>query len=906
MSELFLKVVNMSISASWLVLAVLLLRMALKRAPKWVRILLWGFVAIRLICPFSIESILSLVPSAETIRPEIMTDWTPEISTGIPSLDTAVNPIITESFAPEPSASANPLQILIPVCGNLWGLGVLIMLAYTAVSYLLLRSKVATAVLLRKNIYQSENVSSPFVLGIVRPRIYLPFRIDSKDLEYVIAHEQSHIRRRDHWWKPLGFLLLALHWFNPLMWLGYILLCRDIELACDEKVIKEMDNENRADYTQALVACSVGRRSIAACPLAFGEVGVKERVKSIMHYRKPAFWIILAAIVSCIVVAVCFLTNPKDLSPGVLYNIHSHAYAVDEVTYESGRYSFSVIAGENSPIYAITQDMTLVSQKEVSQEGVWAELGKLEKTTLTKENFDDLFKDLGIWANNANAKSIRRNTENAWQLIYNQKVLYYVLQQKNGDLYLAYGYYDHSKKNDPESDDTHILWLYKLAIDISGTSGIIARSGDGAVPMVSFPKETAIRDYVDSVYWLTIDPGDEQLVPFSVWQDGREILATYAAYDTETFEPVQHFIPSGLAPQTYLFQHADPSRTYIVLAVFSEEPDAEIYAFGARFRDPEADQNTLLSLVSEIANNPDCFASSNPFTYIEARKEQYNQILTYGADAVDFFVNRLRAGENGLLGYIMAVACADITGIGDKDTGADWGNAQEWLALYDKSDKSAIVPPMIATDYISGKQARLLSFSYTSDTPGESVIACGIAPWQGDYGENNTLVLDGENGQNQILLAPDGFTLSHYRIYLPDGTLYDDGTRTLYDALHLRVMESGNGVCLIAPFQTGEYIYEVELTWPGQGLTVTYGLKVVMTGVENNYDRAVNSVFEAYGEGNPLIAVTLIDKYTIANAATSSPRYLFMVENIPNGPIYVEVSQSSGKIIGEIAYSPTD
>ena len=311
LSEIFLKIVNMSISASWLVLAVLLLRLVLKKAPKWVSVLLWGFVAVRLICPFTMESVLSLIPSAETVSPEIMMDWTPEISTGIGSVDTVINPIITQTFAPNPATSANPLQILIPVAGILWLTGIAAMLLYTAVSYFLLRRRVATAVLLRNNIYQSENVASPFVLGIIKPKIYLPFRMDGKNLEHVIAHEEAHIRRKDHWWKPFGFVFLALHWFNPLMWLGYILLCRDIELACDEKVIKEMDNENRADYTQALVACSVNRRRIAACPLAFGEVGVKERVKSVMHYRKPGFWIFFVTVVICVVVALCFLTNPS-------------------------------------------------------------------------------------------------------------------------------------------------------------------------------------------------------------------------------------------------------------------------------------------------------------------------------------------------------------------------------------------------------------------------------------------------------------------------------------------------------------------------------------------------------------------------------------------------------------------
>ncbi len=312
MSQIFLRIVNMSISASWLVLAVLLIRLVLKKAPKWVCVLLWGFVAIRLICPFSFESMFSLIPSAETISPQIMTDPAPEIHTGIGTLNSVINPVISESFAPEPLSSVNPLQIWISLAALIWLAGMAGMSLYTAISYFLLRRRIDTAVLLRKNIFQSENVDSPFVLGIIRPKIYLPFQMDMQNLEHVIAHEESHIRRKDHWWKPFGFTLLAIHWFNPLMWIGYILLCRDIELACDEKVIKEMDSENKANYMEALVACSVNRRSIAACPLAFGEVGVKERVKSVMNYKKPAFWIIITAVVICIIVAICFLTNPTD------------------------------------------------------------------------------------------------------------------------------------------------------------------------------------------------------------------------------------------------------------------------------------------------------------------------------------------------------------------------------------------------------------------------------------------------------------------------------------------------------------------------------------------------------------------------------------------------------------------
>ena len=312
MNELFLKIINMSISASWLILAVLILRLVLKKAPKWVNVLLWGIVAVRLICPFSFKSALSLIPSAETFPEKVISGPSFDIQTGISPVDNRINDYLGDRYFEGVTVPANNGNNIMTILTIVWIIGILLLVAYTVISYWRLRRKVDTAVHYRDNIFQSENVSSPFVLGIINPRIYLPFSMNEQDLEHVVAHEQAHIRRKDHWWKPLGFLLLTIYWFNPLMWLAYVLLCRDIELACDEKVIKELGNEQRADYTQALVACSVNRRMIAACPLAFGEVGVKERVKSVMNYKKPAFWIIILAVIACVIVAVCFLTNPKQ------------------------------------------------------------------------------------------------------------------------------------------------------------------------------------------------------------------------------------------------------------------------------------------------------------------------------------------------------------------------------------------------------------------------------------------------------------------------------------------------------------------------------------------------------------------------------------------------------------------
>ena len=316
MNELFLKIINMSISASGLVLVVLILRFVLKKAPKWVNILLWGIVAIRLICPFSFESALSLIPSAETFPEKVISGPSFDVQTGITPVDNRINDYLGDRYFEGVTVPANNGNNIMTILTIVWTIGILLLVAYTVISYWRLRRKVDTAVRYKDNIFQSENVKSPFVLGIIKPRIYLPFNMNGQDLEHVVAHEQAHIHRKDHWWKPFGFLLLTIHWFNPLVWLAYVLLCRDIELACDEKVIKELGNEQRADYTQALVACSVNRRMIAACPLAFGEVGVKDRVKSVMNYKKPAFWGVVLAVIVCVFVAVCFLTNPVTKNNG--------------------------------------------------------------------------------------------------------------------------------------------------------------------------------------------------------------------------------------------------------------------------------------------------------------------------------------------------------------------------------------------------------------------------------------------------------------------------------------------------------------------------------------------------------------------------------------------------------------
>ena len=385
MAAVFLKLLNLSISASWLVLAVLVLRLVSKRSPKWMNVLLWGIVALRLVLPFSIESALSLIPSAETVSPvAVQSAPAPTITSGVSVIDNAVNPSLSEHFAAVPTASVNPLYVWTEIAGWVWLIGLGAMLLYALASYLRLRRRVSVSLPIQDNIYLCDAISSPFILGVVKPHIYLPSGLDEVQRQNVLSHERAHLARRDHWWKPLGFALLAVYWFNPVLWLAYTLLCRDIELACDERVIRTMDESAVKTYSTVLLACSMPRKAVITCPLAFGEVGVKERVKNALHYKKPAFWVVAASVTVCIVVAVCFLTNPEHetmkwaknlrvddvvrveltIMPQVAdkqykdFNADEIAEAVALINKSGGRYvrSMEPLTGGSTELYVTTTD----------------------------------------------------------------------------------------------------------------------------------------------------------------------------------------------------------------------------------------------------------------------------------------------------------------------------------------------------------------------------------------------------------------------------------------------------------------------------------------------------------------------------------------------------------------------
>ena len=347
MSEIFLRILNMSLTASFLILAVILVRLILKKAPKWIACVLWALVAVRLILPVSVESSLSLVPRSVSDGTAVerwagsyvgeltyVSEDDPRYAESVASGAVQVTGEDGRSYAVAGDGVTAPPETVgssvVPVLSVIWASGTAVILAYALFSWIRLKRSVSASMPLKDGIFVCDEVRTPFILGVFRTKIYIPSSLKGADLVCVTAHETAHIKRRDHWWKPLGFLILAIHWFNPLCWIAYILLCRDIEMACDEKVVRGLDREAVAAYSQALLDCSAPGKRIAACPLAFGEVGVRERVKNILNLRKPAFWIILAGLAACAVLAVCLMTNGRQEVP------ETPEYGFFSISYELG------------------------------------------------------------------------------------------------------------------------------------------------------------------------------------------------------------------------------------------------------------------------------------------------------------------------------------------------------------------------------------------------------------------------------------------------------------------------------------------------------------------------------------------------------------------------------------------
>lgn len=659
MDAVFLKLLNMSFAAGWLIMAVIFLRLIFKKAPKWIRCILWAIVAVRLVCPFTIESPLSLIPSAETVSPAVVQySQEPVINSGVPYINNTLNPIISESFATAPGASANPLQIWMFIASVIWIIGMAAILGYALVSFLRIHGRVREAARLRDNVWLCDSVKSPFILGVFRPQIYISSAADDEQLKYILAHEQTHLKRKDHWWKLFGYLLLAVYWFNPLMWVAYILLCRDIELACDEKVIKNMDMDSKKAYSNALIDCSLSRRMIIACPLAFGEIGVKARVKSIINYRKPAFWVVIIAVAACVVAAVCFLTNPRT-----------------EVSPNSNRIGLSSVEGLNN--VGVPMLPTEVKEENsydapyYSEEETISFLGMIiESTTdfvgtyILVKPFNDnipyehisfrLPEDKAYWGVRINnivtitcTDSFTGAVEGGSGSIYgelvsikgvdhiNEAVILNAILDRNSSYYpLAYNFACSdfvmldASASPADGDTAYIITFYGWALfqRYNVTEKGIEDVGVSHIP-VALTFEVNEKDCKLTEYW---EPGD----------------GSYYVTDIRNKFP-EHIVDDGLNSQKYIVRQIQ-----------------NCYSQAVRFKDLDTDA-IIGRLLDKICSSP--AESSNPYDYIDAHSTQYRELIYYGEYTLRYCLNRFNQGnETGLEGKVMAIVCEELLQTQDK------------------------------------------------------------------------------------------------------------------------------------------------------------------------------------------------------------------------------------------------
>ena len=428
LGQVFMQLFNVSMTAGWFVLAVVLIRLLLKKAPKWISCVLWGMVAIRLVMPFSVESALSLVPSAEPLPVTNIYKSGPDISGNLIYRNVNSGSQIFDAVVGTAMRETNSISVLkdnFSLLACIWILGMLAMLIYTVVSCFKISKKLNEAIPLRDNVWLCDRIDSPFIFGLIKPRIFLPSDMNEADMEFVIAHEKAHLKRRDHWWKPLGFMLLTVYWFNPVLWIAYILLCRDIEFACDEKVIKSLGEEGKKPYSEALLNCSVPRKMITACPVAFGETGVKSRIKSVLNYKKPAFLVILIAVILSIVLAVCFMTNPiKDKS---IFN----------AKYETGKCLYSYVVSKDKESRIDLNSYSINASGGVYKDfsnGEGEYIGELKESAFTVKDMNNLLNnqdESSIYLGRiANVYEIKNENSNE------NSIDYVFIQKKNGDTIL--------------------------------------------------------------------------------------------------------------------------------------------------------------------------------------------------------------------------------------------------------------------------------------------------------------------------------------------------------------------------------------------------------------------------------------------------------------------------------------
>ncbi|MGI5895019.1 MAG: M56 family metallopeptidase [Candidatus Merdivicinus sp.] len=459
---IFDTILQMTVTASLCIPVILLIRLFLKKAPRVFSYALWSVVLFRLLCPISFESVLSLIPSTKVVEPTGQTGLPFQVSTNVPAIDTPVNQYLGSHYYEGVTVPEGFSLDLSRIAAVIWLMGCILLLGISLISLFRLRKKLRGAVWEEANIYQARGLETAFVLGFFRPKIYLPEGLSEKERQYILLHEQTHIRRKDYLIRLAAFAALCLHWFNPLVWLAFFVSSRDMEMSCDEAVLKKLGNEVKKDYSTSLLSLASGRRWVGGTPLAFGEGDTKSRIKNVLSYRKPAFWVLIAAVIAVAVTVFLLAANPKESKKTVLESPFGQEYAVRELVYEGPQYSFTVSV-ESAPHYRLEEDGTLLESNDwslrASEEEEWTDCGNLEEFSLTAENFDSLFFPF-LDGQEEMIENLRQNNDKAWETVRKNgttAIRYQFLLQKDGGIYLSYGYEGDTASN--------IRWLFALTTD---------------------------------------------------------------------------------------------------------------------------------------------------------------------------------------------------------------------------------------------------------------------------------------------------------------------------------------------------------------------------------------------------------------------------------------------------------
>ena len=679
----FTSILNLSISASWLVLAVMAVRLVLKKAPKALHCALWALVAFRLLCPISIESDLSMIPSREVLPESYLYLEPREPQFREPAqLQIVTNPNFSAPVEIEIDTTVDRVQHFDILATVLWLAGVGAMGIYAAFRWLSLCLRLRMAARVYGNVWECDDISSPFILGLLRPRIYLPAGLDEETRTHVLAHENAHLKRLDHLWKPLGFALLAVHWFNPIMWLGYALLCRDIELACDEKVIKKLDKPAVLAYSQALIRCAVPQRSIALCPLAFGEVGVKDRIKAMTRYKKPGLVLTVIAIAASVLLAACFLTDPVEPSP-------APTESIPEMTEQQNKSEdfikmYYIYRPEGLPAFTAPEFQLFTGDNFTMMESAFSSYHGTGKYTLEDGTLE------------------LRTDDGHYVCVFTQEGFDFIYDRERSNDYLYY--YDENELNGVDSlpDGTRfVLTDWQLLASQMLDSAICSNlqtlyckpDADGRINAVSyeilnfsFASGTPLAGSTDHAARLTVYLAAQCS---SYHYDGSALTEE----STEVLNLSMSFLNSETGLELTGIRDSishDLDQIYDsgVMKIWESRKETSCELLRAQCLERAQQQLHYLDgdrqigeLLNTICSSP--AQSSNPGEYIKAHREEYSQLLELGSKTVSYcFVQFSQRNCWDLNGHIMAILCRDIIGQteevyedGTYMTGQDWFNA---------------------------------------------------------------------------------------------------------------------------------------------------------------------------------------------------------------------------------------